>query len=200
MGKPILCVDFDGVIHSYASGWKGATEITDPPVTGALPWLWKANEFWDVQIYSSRTKEPGGVDAMRDWLRKHALMEWPEDFVHLHFLKAITFPEQKPPAVLTIDDRAITFEGVWADLDPERLRQFQPWNKRVLGTTGAFPEGRLGEDDEGELRFGIARDGDIVRLDFGKPVAWMGLPSATAVELGKMLLTKAGAKKIEISF
>lgn len=31
MGKPILCLDFDGVIHSYASGWKGADVIPDPP-------------------------------------------------------------------------------------------------------------------------------------------------------------------------
>lgn len=50
MGKPILCVDFDGVIHSYTSGWQGETIIADPPVKGALKWLWKATEFWDVQI------------------------------------------------------------------------------------------------------------------------------------------------------
>ena len=28
--KPILCLDFDGVIHSYISGWKGADVIPDP--------------------------------------------------------------------------------------------------------------------------------------------------------------------------
>ena len=197
--KPILCVDFDGVIHSYASGWKGATMIPDPPVTGALPWLWKATEWWDVQIYSSRTKEPGGIAAMRDWLFKHAAMDFDGD-EREHFLAAITFPEQKPPAVLTIDDRAITFEGVWADLDPCVLLDFKPWNKRPIGATGAFPEGRLGEDDEGELRMGVTRDGGIVKLAFGKPVAWLGLPPETAIQLGKMLMTQAGAKKIKVSF
>ena len=36
---PILCIDFDGVLHSYSSGWKGARNIPDPPVTGAIEWL-----------------------------------------------------------------------------------------------------------------------------------------------------------------
>ena len=40
----------------------------------------------------------------------------------------IRFPLEKPPAMVTIDDRAITFTGEWPDLDD--LKAFKPWNKR----------------------------------------------------------------------
>lgn len=33
-GDKTVIFDFDGVIHSYASGWQGVTEIHDPPVDG----------------------------------------------------------------------------------------------------------------------------------------------------------------------
>lgn len=32
--KQTVVFDFDGVIHSYTSGWKGETIIPDPPVPG----------------------------------------------------------------------------------------------------------------------------------------------------------------------
>ena len=35
----ILCLDFDGVIHSFTSGWRGAGIIPDPPVPGALDFI-----------------------------------------------------------------------------------------------------------------------------------------------------------------
>ncbi len=40
----------------------------------------------------------------------------------------ISFPTEKPPALVTIDDRAIQFTVMWPSLD--ELRAFQPWNKR----------------------------------------------------------------------
>jgi hypothetical protein len=54
VSKPILCLDFDGVIHSYSSGWKGAAVIPDPPVPGALPFIVAAMEKFTVAIHSSR--------------------------------------------------------------------------------------------------------------------------------------------------
>jgi hypothetical protein len=132
--KPILCVDFDGVVHSYSSGWQGATTISDPPVPDALRWLWKATEFWNVQIYSSRSKDPEARRAMRVWMADHSTGE----FGHDHPMAShnedidypITFAYEKPSAFLTIDDRAVCFEGDWSELDPCALLSFKPWNKR----------------------------------------------------------------------
>lgn len=132
--KPILCVDFDGVIHSYTSGWQGPTVISDPPVPGALTWLWRATEWFDVQIYSSRSKEPGGPEAMRTWMVKHAADVFDADHPMAYNVGneyPISFAREKPAAFLTIDDRAVCFEGDWSELDPADLLQFKPWNKRV---------------------------------------------------------------------
>ena len=66
----IICIDFDGVLHSYTSGRQGVDVIPDPPNEGALDWLidlMESEEFTPV-IYSSRSKDPKGVEAMKSWL------------------------------------------------------------------------------------------------------------------------------------
>lgn len=58
-----------------------------------------------------------------------------------------------------------------------------------FGATGRFPRGRASAEDEGELQFGIAVDvaQGILRMVFGKPVQWIGLPSMEARALAKLL-------------
>jgi hypothetical protein len=123
----ILCIDFDGVLHSYSSGWAGADVIKDPPVPGAISWLKAliADEDMDPQIYSSRSKEDAGIVAMKTWLLSSGLSE-----VELDKLQ---FPTQKPPAFLTIDDRAFTFLGAFPSV--EKIQSFKPWNKKKPGVT-----------------------------------------------------------------
>ena len=132
--KPILCLDFDGVIHSYTSGWRGAHFIPDPPVPGAMAFLMAAVDEFDVCIFSSRSHQEGGLAAMQAWLDYWLDKEFGwgkgEDAVTRAngVRNNIKWPTEKPPALVTIDDRAITIEGEWPSL--ERLKAFKPWNKR----------------------------------------------------------------------
>ena len=125
MSKLTLCLDWDGVIHSYTSGWKGADVIPDPPVPGALAFLVGAVEHFNVAIYSSRSHQYGGIEAMQRWLRHHlnAAYDADGDAVFHH----IEFPTHKPAAFVSIDDRTLTFDGTWPTIDA--LKAFKPWNK-----------------------------------------------------------------------
>src|SRR5260370_40531356 len=105
MRKPILSVDFDGVIHLYETKWQGALVIPDRPVPGAIEWLLRATKWWDIQIYSTRSETEAGRNAMKEWFR-----QWEGG---RELLEHIIFPDHKPPAQLMIEDRAIRFMGNW---------------------------------------------------------------------------------------
>lgn len=131
-----LLIDFDGTLHSYASGWKGPRNIPDPPVYGAIQWLegflvqhctlpdsisaLTTSGEWEVCIFSSRAKYFGGVRAMRNWLVKHGLDK--------RFLEVIKFGKGKPAHQVILDDRAMTFDGTFPDY--EKITSFKPWNKK----------------------------------------------------------------------
>jgi hypothetical protein len=121
--KPLLCLDFDGVCHSYTSGWQGATTIPDPPVPGLWAFLEASLPHFTVAISSSRSHQPGGIAAMRAWFLTHATSGSQQDMART----GLHFPTGKPAAFLTLDDRALLFTGAWPD--PQRLLQFQPWNR-----------------------------------------------------------------------
>ncbi len=126
--KPILVLDFDGVLHAYSSGWQGVDVVPDGPTPGAMAFLRDAIEHFDVCILSSRSSDTQGHGAMcsavLDWLRE-AFGEPAATDIYCQ----IRFPLHKPPAFVTIDDRAITFTGTFPPIDD--LRSFAPWNKRV---------------------------------------------------------------------
>lgn len=150
--KPIICLDFDGVVHSYTSGWKGAAVIPDQPVPGALEFVVTALDHAQVAIFSSRSHQWGGKRAMKRWLRAHLLAisgefsapqwwldriyrtafaePWEAECEHAADLvvREISWPWFKPPALVSLDDRAIQFSGEWPRVAD--LLEFKPWNKR----------------------------------------------------------------------
>jgi hypothetical protein len=52
------------------------------------------------------------------------------DYGVRRLLKKIKFPTKKPAAFLTIDDRAIQFNGVFPDMS--ELSNFKPWNRKEV--------------------------------------------------------------------
>ena len=110
--------DFDGVIHSYSSGWKGADCIPDPPVPGIEKALAKLHQEYEIAIVSSRCSTQAGVDAINHWLYKNGLAQYVDKVC-----------KEKPPAIVYIDDRAICFDGHPETL-LKKIQNFQPWYKK----------------------------------------------------------------------
>lgn len=153
MGLPTIVLDFDGVIHSYKSGWKGPRIITDPVVPGAMEFLYYMTEYYNIAISSSRSHYFGGRRAMKKYIKEnlkkyiedkiennnevndYALNDEDEtiladDIVKVELnttMACISFPKYKPPAIITIDDRAIQFKGKWPTAS--EIDNFKPWNK-----------------------------------------------------------------------
>ena len=154
MNKPILCVDFDGVIHSYENGWQGG-EIYGNATPGFFAWLVKAVDHFEIVIYSSRSKTVEGRQAMFDALTKWA-KEWATEIGDLephqdpeYLVGVLDFSDVKPPAFLTIDDRAICFQGNWSALDPAELLEFRTWTQKT-------PAGKSFVEDYNHMMGGIA--------------------------------------------
>jgi hypothetical protein len=125
--RKTVAIDFDGVIHAYTSGWQGGTTIADGPVEGAIAWLRTMVDDgrFAVAIYSSRNGLEGGIGAMKAWLSKwyEELFGRPGD----ELVEKLDFPEVKPPAHLTLDDRAVRFSGKFPE--PDVVANFKPWYK-----------------------------------------------------------------------
>lgn len=124
--KPIICIDFDGVIHSYEHGWQRG-EIYGVVIPGFFEWAVKMAERASLVIYSSRSKDADLLAKMANWLSWHWVAvagntsEPPWSFAY-----------EKPAAWITIDDRAIRFDGRWdaPELAPEAILAFKPWNAK----------------------------------------------------------------------
>lgn len=128
--KPTICIDFDGVIHSYEKGWQDGV-IYGTVVPGFFEWVERVRHRFTLVIYSSRSKDDNGVIAMSVWLHEQR-NRWIASGGQRDPIETleIEFAHKKPAAWLTIDDRAVCFRGDWTapELAPDAMRSFKPWN------------------------------------------------------------------------
>ena len=83
----------------------------------------RAIDWWD-------DKDTDIKNPFYSWICQTAFADpWPDEveWATKRLIKEIKFPTKKPAAFLTIDDRAICFNGNFQD--PKELLKFKPWNK-----------------------------------------------------------------------
>ena len=136
-----ICLDFDGVLHSYESEWIDADVIPDPPVDGAIETLYTyLDAGLTLAILSVRSALPGGIQAMREWLGKHDREYRYQNRIRHNvptLNDRIYMPDHKPAAKVYVDDRGFRFEGVFPT--PDELRAlFIPWNKKKPKSLGTY--------------------------------------------------------------
>jgi hypothetical protein len=146
-----IVLDFDGVIHSYSSGWTSAANIPDPPVDGAIEWMADAqsrghklmiqsmrtaDENYLVEIgvtgdgqpkYTLNRKRGLAIDAIKQWL-----IRWSGELGVTLDVEKITFPFGKAFFDIYIDDRGYRAEGPCSLPDLKTLKNYsQPWFKKT---------------------------------------------------------------------
>lgn len=117
--KYTVCVDLNGVLDMY-SGWKGEGHM-DPPRPGAELFLAELAEDYRVVILTTQPAE-----RVWEWLREYGLDRWVDEVT-----------DRKPPAVVYVDDRAVTFRGNFEETLRE-IRRFRPhWKGQEIRSAKA---------------------------------------------------------------
>lgn len=115
--KGTICFDFDGVIHSYTSGWCGECNIPDAPVDGIVLAIRELEcAGFQVVVCSSRAKTENGKMAIVQYLDKIGLT-------------GLAVFAEKPPAKVYIDDRALCFDGNATGL-LDKIISFKTWQEK----------------------------------------------------------------------
>lgn len=115
-GPKTICVDLDGVLAQY-SGWQGPDHIGEP-MPGAGEFL-KALTDMGFEIVIHTTRDQAKVAK---WLIENKISR----IIDIAHISKIT--NQKVTAMAYIDDRAICFQGCFAET-LTRLKYFSPWWK-----------------------------------------------------------------------
>lgn len=113
-----VCVDCDGVLHSYTSPWAGVDVLPDPPVEGAIEWLNEITKAFNVVIFTTRGHSEKGREAVAAWLRENGYTGPDLEVTNI-----------KVPALLYLDDRGWRFEGPGSFPTASEIHQARPWNK-----------------------------------------------------------------------
>ena len=152
--KPTVVFDFDGVIHSYRSGWQGVGVIPDPVVPGVANAINDLRERgYMVVVVSTRCADTEGMEAVKRYLAENGII-------------ADGVLAEKPPALCYVDDRAICFRGNAGKL-VSQVESFKTWLEdpsiqQADCTEVHLDLGKLTEEQKVELARAVANQRCVV--------------------------------------
>lgn len=117
--KKTIVFDFDGVIHTYSSGWKGVDIIPDPVNPDVVEVIDKLRaDGYEVIVVSTRCADNAGMQAVLKYLADHGVIV--DDVM-----------ATKPPALVYVDDRAVCYRPE-VDLYG-KIVNFKTWRDTIEG-------------------------------------------------------------------
>jgi len=104
-----LCIDFDGVIHTYDRGWHDGTCYGDP-IQGSLEAIIELSKKYRIVIFTAKAKPSRplvngktGTELVWEWLTQYGIADC---------IAEVT--AEKPRGFLYIDDNGYRFKN-WND-------------------------------------------------------------------------------------
>jgi len=141
--RPFLFVGFDGPIHTFSQGWRGATNIYDDPVACAIPALIDLARKYEVVVFSERMHWNGGRIEVWEWLRCRVAREVGYDasvavMAHIHLMATPlrSDDQQRGDRQASDDFDAVVDDLQWAMLREKILPDEHPSTASLMGTNG----------------------------------------------------------------
>lgn len=125
MNSKIVCIDVDNTINKYP-GWRneGYDVVDGEPIPGAKEAIKQLrNGGCIVLVHSTRCGYSGGTVAITEYLNRYNI-------------RVDGICSNKPPADVYIDDKGMTFDGVWDADFVNAIMNFKPWNDLCGNETG----------------------------------------------------------------
>lgn len=116
-----ICIDFDGVIHDYSSGWQGI-DVFDKVLPGASEATHQLHDAgYMIIIHTTRNDTP----ALRDFLNKNDICF---DYINENPCQPKGSEFGKVKADVYLDDRGVCFTGDWNEA-LNQILNFKTWQQ-----------------------------------------------------------------------
>jgi hypothetical protein len=128
-----ICVDFDGVLHSFTSGFTGEIPF-DPPTPGAVEFVrWLVEREWEIVIFSARARTEKGQQGILNWWCHFGF----SPILSTGYASPIFLTAIKCDADLYLDDRGWRFTGNFEEVisllvlnDATGGKWLRPWHEQ----------------------------------------------------------------------